>query len=407
MLFSNEEMKTAYEELIRKESPSGAILGAFIGSIPAACVYLLIEDIRIAAILLFLLPPLIVGVTAKFLGKTHKTKHRIPVGSIAVCLHITGCFYLELNPLYYLLTPLIFGISFVSARIHLNRVDEWALEFLPILEFNSDSDGNAKRTEEINARKEKQRLIEMERQSDVYFGIPSNLPKSYSEFRNLPTEAKGFYFYLGSDGIEVIEQFLQSEYVNQVERLVIGDSTYDLGSGLKYDKITEAVSKVNFANVKEFSLGASELFCNAHCVFGTIGDITNSFKGMPKLKDLYLGGAFELHKPLYFPELERLTIQLDDYYTCVNGGPIAQATLDNLLKSRFPKLKEVEIDLERFEEDKKYTFVDLFLSELQTPNLTQLEIYGSFKFGEFERINHLVKINNKQVNLTLAETKYE
>ena len=102
LIFKKEKIRQLYSD---KETPMGSVL------------YLMLA-----------LPPAVVGLFARFTGRTYKAKHRIIIGVVGAIVHIGGCILLGLNPLIYLLTPVAFFISMHLAKIKLGRVQLWAIK---------------------------------------------------------------------------------------------------------------------------------------------------------------------------------------------------------------------------------------------------------------------------------------
>lgn len=73
LIFKKEKIRQLYSD---KETPMGSVL------------YLMLA-----------LPPAVVGLFARFTGRTHKAKHRIIIGVVGAIVHIAGCILLGLNPL--------------------------------------------------------------------------------------------------------------------------------------------------------------------------------------------------------------------------------------------------------------------------------------------------------------------
>ena len=128
MRFSQEEMLEALDEINKKQKPLLAFFAALVGAIPAVALYFFFAQIGGVLYVMLAIPPAIVGLFARFVGRTYKAKHRVSVGAVGVLVHIIGCVLLEFNPLIYLLTPVAFGVAMVVAKIKLERVHEWALD---------------------------------------------------------------------------------------------------------------------------------------------------------------------------------------------------------------------------------------------------------------------------------------
>jgi hypothetical protein len=221
---------------------------------------------------------------------------------------------------------------------------------------------------------------------DCYFGVPQSDFFGWTALHEIPAELKGVHFYLGADAENLINKFVNSEYAQQVERLSIGNSSFNLGSGLNYENITKILQMGTFPNLKIFQLGVWELYSNSHCLLGKIGNLSQLLKKMPKLENLMLYGNFKLDSPIELPELQNLSIELDDYETGVNGGPIENSTLKNLLESSFPNLKEAYIDLECEKNEQNYRIPDLLISGSSWPNIQKMEFTGGYAFGEKEKL---------------------
>lgn len=222
---------------------------------------------------------------------------------------------------------------------------------------------------------------------DCFFGVPKSEFYGWTTLDTLPEYSKGFNFYLGSECKSLISKFVESDYPSHVERLSVGDSSYGMGSGRNYETITKLLSTAEFPKLKELQLGVWELFCNAHCMYGTVGNITELLNRMPALESLSIYGSFQLKHSISLPKLSVLNVNLDDYTTGINGGFITQDTLNNLLESSFPKLEKAYINLECDENDQNYTISTLFLSGVNMPNLKNLEFAGGFLKGEQDKFN--------------------
>jgi LytS/YehU family sensor histidine kinase len=122
-----EEMEEAYAEISKNQKPKGAIFGALVGAVPALLLYYVFALIGGHFILLLALPPALIGLFSRLVGRTFRHKHRLPVGVIGALVHIIGCALLSSSLLLYLLAPLAFYISMTVAKIRLKEVHEWAI----------------------------------------------------------------------------------------------------------------------------------------------------------------------------------------------------------------------------------------------------------------------------------------
>jgi hypothetical protein len=126
--FSQEEMLEALDEINKNQKPLLAFFAALVGAVPAIVLYFFFAQMGGVLYIMLALPPALVGLFARFVGRTYKAKHRISVGFVGALVHVIGCVLLEFNPLIYLLTPVAFGIAMVVSKIKLDRVHEWALD---------------------------------------------------------------------------------------------------------------------------------------------------------------------------------------------------------------------------------------------------------------------------------------
>ena len=127
MRYSKEEMEAALQKLNQKQKPVFGLLGALIGAFVGFVIYMLIAEMGGAIILMLAVPPAAVGFFARFTGQMFKLKYRLPVGIIGGVLHIIGCYMLGLNPLFYLFTPVAFGIAITLSKITLERIHVLAI----------------------------------------------------------------------------------------------------------------------------------------------------------------------------------------------------------------------------------------------------------------------------------------
>lgn len=215
-----------------------------------------------------------------------------------------------------------------------------------------------------------------------YFGVPQHDYFGWTRLDGVPEGTNRFFFYLGGDAVELLTAFSASNYTTTVEYLTVGGSSFNHGGGFDYSKIVSALAKSHYPNLKHLALGVWELFSNSHCVYGTLGDITDLLHRMPNLEHLTLGGSFQLTDTFEFGQLRELTVNLDDYVTGINGGFITNETLGNLLNSNFPCLEEIWMDLECNENDYEYRIPDAFLSGRTAPKVNVCEFNGGFAAGE-------------------------
>ena len=232
-----------------------------------------------------------------------------------------------------------------------------------------------------------------------------------SKADNFTNEIKEFSVFLGSDAKTIIQAFVVSDFLNNLEVLHIGVCSENTGHPLDYREIAKILSQVSFPNVHSFSFGEWLLISNSHCLYGKLGDITQILSNMPKLNYLELGGQFELNSPIVLNELTELTIHLDDPMTAGNGGYISQETLNNLLNSKFPQLETVwlDLDLDWAVDDefkridglptncKDYKLTEDFINGKSWANLKQIEFSGGYAQGELDRFFNSEFVQKNQI----------
>ncbi len=121
-------MQQALAELNQNAKPIMALVGELIGSTAAMMMYYYFAKMKTVLIIMLAIPPFIVGVFSRFMGCTYKLKHRLPAGILAAIVHMTGCWFMGVNPLFYLLTPVAFAIAFIVAKVKLEPVHDWAID---------------------------------------------------------------------------------------------------------------------------------------------------------------------------------------------------------------------------------------------------------------------------------------
>lgn len=127
MRYSNEEMEGALAEINSNQKPVLAFFASLVGAVPAIAMYLFFAQMGGAIYLMLAVPPAFIGLFARFVGRTYKAKHRIPVGIVGAFVHIIGCLLLQFSPLIYLLTPVAFMIAMSVAKIKLERIHSQAI----------------------------------------------------------------------------------------------------------------------------------------------------------------------------------------------------------------------------------------------------------------------------------------
>lgn len=212
----------------------------------------------------------------------------------------------------------------------------------------------------------------------VYFGIPLSEQGSVTDLKSVPQQATDFHFYLGSDAGDLIQSFIDSPFAQQVERLHIGNSSYNRGNGSDYTEIVRMLARGDFPRLQVLELGVWQLYSNSHCAFGNLGNVSSLLSRLTQLESLGLYGHFDLSHPLSLNKLKSLYIQTDDPVTCLNDGVISQATVTHLFASTFPELEDAYIDLSNNKATEPYEAPDLFRDWEHVPKLKRLELDGPF-----------------------------
>ena len=125
--YSLGEMQVALIQLNARANPTLAFCGALAGFLPAIVVYWVMVHMGGIYDEFLLIPPFIIGFTARYVGRCYKTKHRIPAATLGIIGHLIGCYLLELNLVYYILTPVAFAAVMITARTPLHEIHELAL----------------------------------------------------------------------------------------------------------------------------------------------------------------------------------------------------------------------------------------------------------------------------------------
>ncbi len=241
---------------------------------------------------------------------------------------------------------------------------------------------------------------------DCFFGARPDASYGMLPLTEIPQDARGFHFYLGGRQQALFDSFLASELPKRAERLLLGNSSDDLGSGRDYSRLTAALARTEFPELEFLALGVWQLFCNSHCLYGRLGAIDALADVMPRLKRLELYGNFTLQSPLRFPELEVLTLIVDDEVTGVNGGAVGPGTLSNLLSSDLPNLRDLYIDVRIGNGSPRYAIPGSMFASDVFPELTRLELAGNFRDGDKERLLDAPILNHVGQKVSLDEMRH-
>ena len=127
--FSLEEALIAYNEINANAKPIYGFLSALVAAVPSVIYYFLLPEIGIARIPseLAAIPPLAIGLTARFVGRVFKLSHRIPIGFVSMIVYGIGCYFV-LDATMWIGLPASFvaGVSF--SKIRLERIHHFAFD---------------------------------------------------------------------------------------------------------------------------------------------------------------------------------------------------------------------------------------------------------------------------------------
>ncbi len=241
---------------------------------------------------------------------------------------------------------------------------------------------------------------------DCFFGARPDASYGMLPLTAIPQDASGFHFYLGGRQQALFESFLASELPQRTERLLVGNSSDDLGSGRDYSRLTAALATTEFPDLEFLALGVWQLFCNSHCLYGRVGEIDALAEVTPKLKRLELYGNCALQSPLRLPSLEVLTLIVDDEVTGVDGGAVDPETVLNLLSSDFPNLQDLYIDVRIGSESPRYSVPDSMFESDVFPGLRRIELAGNFHDGDKERLLNSPVVGHSGQTVSLDEMRH-
>jgi len=236
-----------------------------------------------------------------------------------------------------------------------------------------------------------------------FFGVPQSDYFGWSVLDKVPVNTRGFHFYLGADAEELILEFSKSEYPQQINSLVIGNSSFNLGGSHDYRKLIRIIENTNFPNLKQLELGVWELFHNSHSLYGTLGDISTLLKNTPNVEKLELFGLFDLPQNINLPALKQLKITQEGDLMSTDGPFISNSTLGSILETKLPALEVIEMDLLHDEDQYGYEFPETFLLGNSLPKLKNLEISGGFKPQEKERLMNSALVSRPDFSCYVSE----
>lgn len=218
-----------------------------------------------------------------------------------------------------------------------------------------------------------------------YWIAPSHPDKNRVP-QEIPPDTVELRLITGGAVAELSRALALSDWPERLTGLFLGGASESPPSlSMDYREAVSILSKALYPRLKTLTLGGWWLFSNSHCGFGKLGNVADMIKGCPELMDLELCGNFELNGYSGHPGLEKLRIQANDMTTCINGGEISQETLDNLLSGDYPRLRELELDLEMCDNGIQYRLPDRFLTGEGVPLLNNFQTVGHYSDEETAR----------------------
>lgn len=234
-------------------------------------------------------------------------------------------------------------------------------------------------------------------------GVDSNNSHTFTPISTIPEEAKGFFFYLGASGAELLQLFLQSGYNKTCETLFLGYSNDSITVPCKvsdkvvniydYSELIRLASKKQYPHLKKLYLGEFELFFNAEPFYGYCGDITELLNRVPHLEELRIWGESLIREKLYLPKLKSLTLYFEEYMVELQNPNAFKQTLDSIFQSDLPALEELSVYYGVENHPVHFHFPQPFLQGVSMPQLKRFEFEGdNFENGD----NLLFNINELQ-----------
>lgn len=128
MRYERTELEQALQGLVDSEKPTYGLLGAIIGLVPATLFLVLMSKYfflnLIVASCVF---PAISGLFARYVGSLYSTASRIPVMLTVGCSYILLGLLFEAKVIWFLATPIPFGVALLVSKKKLSRLEEFAV----------------------------------------------------------------------------------------------------------------------------------------------------------------------------------------------------------------------------------------------------------------------------------------
>jgi hypothetical protein len=221
-----------------------------------------------------------------------------------------------------------------------------------------------------------------------YFGAPADRMRGLTALDAMPPRPVEVSFLGGGEQADLVRAFTESPYAAMVESINLGNSSYYLGRQLDYTAGVAALLDAHLPRVRRLALGVWDLFCNAHSIYGRLGDISRAPSAAPSLEVLELNGHFTLTGPLDLPTVRTLSVNLGDYVIGPDMPPLHQETVTHLLSSRMPAVEEIWLLLQNFAGGPyRYRLPAGFLDGAVAPSLACFEVdAAALDDGEADRI---------------------
>ena len=127
MQFTQTQALDAYHALHHKQNALLTAVGALCGSIPAGFLFYWFSSLGGAFIILLVVPSLLIGLFARFIGHPYELAPRIPVASFAAVLHCIGVIAFGLQPMVLILAPCCFLVALGTSKTGMSPLERFAV----------------------------------------------------------------------------------------------------------------------------------------------------------------------------------------------------------------------------------------------------------------------------------------
>ena len=204
----------------------------------------------------------------------------------------------------------------------------------------------------------------------LWIGVPPNPEYGRRPLEIVPQAPKSLLFVEGPEQANLVAAFAISREASTVERLMIGTThdyiTSERPTPYDFSSVVAALKSASLPALRRLSLGDMEQLFNGHVYYGRVGDITHVFDIAPNLEELAVCGCPIVTRPVQHDLLATFQVRADDIG--VSGGALSQQTVSNILCSRFPRLRTLELSLDE-EEVQPYEVPEAFYASNGFPLL--------------------------------------